>query len=234
MLPVARLHAQAEDSTVVSAVVEDDDPANFDSISTDDAVRVEVRSVDRSALKSLQEDDDFWYHNTAPAAKKIVQKKKPQEYKPSKWLPYLLWSVVIGGFIAFLVWFLMSSNVKFFKSSSKRVLANVEAPESEDIFEINFDSKIAAAVHAKNYRMAIRLMYLQLLSALSRKEIIQYAHQKTNNDYVKQLYGTGYYKSFFQLTRHFEYTWYGKFPLSEERFGEMKGEFDDFKNGLKA
>ena len=217
---------------VLPELVEEDD-STFDTITAADGVGVQVRTTDRAALKKMQEDDDFWYHNTAPPPKKIINKKQIQPYKPAKWLPYLLWSILIGGFIAFLIWFLMTSNVKLFKSSSKQIVNNVDDQAPEDIFEIDYNTKIDVAIQAKDYRLGIRLMYLQLLSNLSNQGIINYAQQKTNNDYVMQLYGTKYYNSFFQLTRHFEYTWYGKFPISEERFREMKSEFDELKRAIR-
>jgi hypothetical protein len=69
---------------------------------------------------------------------------------------------------------------------------------------------------------------------MSEKGIIDYKQTRTNNDYVMQLYGTTYYKDFSKLTRHFEYTWYGQFPLSEEGFASMRNDFDTFKNYIQA
>ncbi len=237
-----RGHTQIDDTTAYyDSTSVDISPAlsgeemvpNFDSITTEDAGGVRIRKVNKEEVKKMHDDDDFWYYNTAPPAKKVSQKKKVQPSEPNAWLSSFLWTVVIGGFIAFLIWFLMTSNVQIFKSSPKRIFYQTEQ-ETEDIFEVDYDKKIAAYVHAKEYTLAIRLMYLQLLTILSQKNMIDYQQQKTNHDYVMQLHGTPHYKAFFRITRHFEYTWYGHFPLSAAVFSEMKEEFDQFKNGLKA
>lgn len=78
--------------------------------------------------------------------------------------------------------------------------------------------------------MAIRLMYLRLLKNLSERNIIQYKQDRTNLDYLMQLHPTRYYNGFFRITRNYEYSWYGEFPVSNEAYGIIKKEFDNFEN----
>jgi hypothetical protein len=47
------------------------------------------------------------------------------------------------------------------------------------------------------------------------------------------LYETPYHKNFFRLTRNFEYTWYGKFPLSPDVFALLQKDFVNFKQQLQ-
>jgi hypothetical protein len=72
-------------------------------------------------------------------------------------------------------------------------------------------------------------MFLQLLKNLSEKNIIQYKHDRTNFDYLSQLYATRYYEDFFRITRHYEYSWYGQFEVSPKTYQVIKKEFEDFK-----
>jgi hypothetical protein len=80
--------------------------------------------------------------------------------------------------------------------------------------------------------MAVRLMYLRTLRDLSLRNVINYTHEKTNTDYLFQLSGSPYYKNFFRLTRDFDYTWYGHFPLSQESFSLIQNDFNSFKQQL--
>lgn len=216
--------AQSQDSTTVKQ-------QNFNAISSESKQLVQTRNVNQAQVEKLRRDDAFWYVNTTP----IREEAKPPSESFSnklgrqKWFRNLMWLLMIGGFIAVLVWFLVSGNVKLFRK--KRV--SVSKPENiivpENIFDINYSEEIYKAINTENYRLAIRLMYLQLLKDLSQKGIIKYKQERTNNDYVMQLYNTPYYKPFFQLTRHFEYTWYGQFLIIPEAFKTIQADFKSFK-----
>ncbi len=149
-----------------------------------------------------------------------------------EWFRNLMWFLMIGGFIAVLVWFLASSNVKLFRKKPVSVSKSEDNIITENIFGINYSGEIYKAINAENYRLAIRLMYLHLLKDLSETGIIQYKQERTNNDYVMQLYSTPYYKSFFQLTRNFEYAWYGQFQIKIEVFKTIQANFASFKKTL--
>jgi hypothetical protein len=103
---------------------------------------------------------------------------------------------------------------------------------SENIFDINYQREIEKAVNARDYRLAVRLMFLRLLKQLSQKKIIEYKQERTNFDYLSQLHSTGYYNDFFRLTRNYEYVWYGKFDVSRETFGVIKNQFENFDRKL--
>jgi len=75
-------------------------------------------------------------------------------------------------------------------------------------------------------------MYLRTLRDLSLRNLITYTHEKTNSDYLFQLAGTPFYKSFFRLTRDFDYSWYGHFPISPDSFTTIQNEFNAFKQQL--
>ena len=53
--------------------------------------------------------------------------------------------------------------------------------------------------------------------------------ERTNSDYLAQLYNTSYYKNFFRLTRNFEYVWYGKFDISAEAFQMIQQDYKNLK-----
>ena len=189
------------------------------------------RNLPDSILDKFREDDAFWYANE-------VFRKRPQPKNKNIWSflshPYfqtLLWIIIIGGFVTFLIMYLYNSNVGIFRKTS------VISPEesnvgTEDIFSINYQREIDRSVEAGNYRLAVRLMFLRLLKNLSDKHIIQYKPDNTNLDYLVQLRPRNMYADFFRLTRNYEYCWYGQFEIDKEKFEIVKKDFDSFERKL--
>lgn len=208
---------------------------HFDQIEPWDKTTVASRKVDDSLVRKMRKDEEFWYVNEAPQKEQPQQQPKQSsswlnDLAKKEWFRNLLWVLVVGGFLAVLIWFIISSDVQLFKKSS----ASITKQEEDDlinqsIFDINYDQEIHKAITAQNFRLAIRLLYLQTLKRLSEENVINYKQERTNNDYVMQLFNTGYYKDFFRLTRHFEYAWYGQFPVAPASFEVIKTDFHSFK-----
>ncbi|HEX8314720.1 MAG TPA: hypothetical protein VF609_07005 [Flavisolibacter sp.] len=192
---------------------------------------VDLRKMPSDKIEELKKEDEYWYANRKP--EKAVQ---PKEAAPvGGWFLNLLWIVVLVVFIGAVVWYLASSNVNLFRKPSREIVdETTDEGLADDIFSISYEKEIQKAVAAGNYRLAIRLWYLSTLKELANRQIIDYRHEKTNNDYVNTLHGTRYYRDFFRLTRNFEYTWYGQFALSPEAYKMMQSDFSTFKTGLRG
>ena len=201
-----------------------------------------TRKVAGGDLNKLKSDEDYWYINQVPPRVKETSPPEKENDKKEKrksrglfnipWLNVLFWVILIGGFVALLVWFLSTSDVRLFRKKARPVEEEVQEEITDDIFEINFEKEIQKATAASNYRLAVRLLYLRTLRYLSIHNLINYTHEKTNSDYLLQLAGTRYYKNFFQLTRNFDYTWYGQFELSKDSFVIIQNAFSSFKQQL--
>lgn len=103
---------------------------------------------------------------------------------------------------------------------------------SEDIHSIDFDNEIQKAIDEKNFRLAVRLLYLQSLKKLTDNGNIHWQLNKTNLAYWQELGGTKYQQPFFDITRQFEYNWYGNRPATQEEFGTLRQTFNDFNSQL--
>lgn len=219
-------------SIVEPAVEEENGMRPFDTIF--EQKLVVPRTVPKRMVDSLKSAKEFWYANAAPAKKK----KEPaaatgQSLFQKRWFRNLLWVLILGSFIGVLVWYLVSSNLFLFRKRAGTL--NREEGEGErpdDIFSIDYNKEISAATASGNFRLAVRLWYLQTLKIVAEKELIDYRDGRTNQDYVLQLRSHAAYGDFFRLTRHFEYTWYGQFPLSAEGYEKMMGDFINFQKGL--
>ena len=143
-----------------------------------------------------------------------------------------MWFIIIGGFAVALMLYLSDSNVGLFRKKVSVFQDEKHEEETENIFEINYKVRIDKAVKAGNYRLAVRLMFLQMLKTMAGKKLIQYKQDHTNFDYLLQLRNTTHYNDFFRITRDYEYTWYGNFPVNEKEWDLIKTDFEKFDNTL--
>lgn len=104
---------------------------------------------------------------------------------------------------------------------------------SENIHTIDFDAAIQEAVEKRNFRFAVRLLYLQSLKYLTDRRLINWQVNKTNVTYVQELNGSAYQQGFRNLTFQFENNWYGDLPIEENEFIQVRNHFNQFNRQLK-
>jgi Domain of unknown function (DUF4129) len=112
----------------------------------------------------------------------------------------------------------------------------LEVPYSEsleNIHQINFDDSIENALAVKDYRLAVRLLYLRALKQLSDAKLINWQLEKTNSAYLNELKDTEQRQKFSVVTRQFEYVWYGDFPVDGQSFQSINNFFVDFKQTVR-
>jgi hypothetical protein len=148
-----------------------------------------LRRLPDTAIASLKRDAAFWYADSVfrnlqreklerekQSATRPQQPQKNDQYRieeerPRKynklsdqsWFQGMLWFIVIGGFLAFVIMYLVNRNVQLFRRPGKNIPTGEEEVETEDIFSINYQKEIDKAAANKNYRLAIRLMFLRSL-----------------------------------------------------------------------
>lgn len=187
------------------------------------------RKLHDSTIKKIKEDEAYWYADKIQAKQKQPEPVNNNNSLLSKqWFRTLIWILMIGSFIAVVLWYLIAGNVHIFRKPSAKIETDEEQIEEENIFSINYDKEIQSAIQLKDYRLAIRLLYLNSLKTLSDYGKIAYKTGKTNTDYLFQLSGSPFYKGFFTITRAFDYVWYGKFQLSESEFNNVHQQFNHF------
>ena len=142
-------------------------------------------------------------------------------------LKYLLIALGLGA-LAILILKLAGINpLSLFKGKSQ----SISLPYSEfmeDINQIDFDKGIADAVSNHNYRFAVRLLYLRSLKQLSDANLIQWQIDKTNNTYINEIANPNQRAAFNNLTRQFEYIWYGEFLINGQLYSSISSSFHDF------
>ena len=101
--------------------------------------------------------------------------------------------------------------------------------EDEHIENIDLDKYIREALLQKDYRLAVRYMYLKALRELSLYNIIEWHYDKTNSDYFNEIENEGLKQDFKQISYLYDYIWYGEFAIDDISFNLAQQDFDRFK-----
>ena len=142
----------------------------------------------------------------------------------------LYWALGIGAILFFVFKITRMNRLAMFAKDS---VSNLPYDiNSEDINAIPFDEAISEALKNGNYRLAIRLLYLQNLKILADRNLILWQPNKTNTDYWRELKNESLKQSFKNATNIFEYAWYGSHTVSSNDFSVMKDELTNFQNRL--
>lgn len=99
-----------------------------------------------------------------------------------------------------------------FSSGKTQVAADMN---EEKLLELNLEQELMKAREAKQWRLFIRILYLQVLKKLDERQVISLKSGKTNHDYAYEISDAGILHPFNHLSRIFEYTWYGGFEADE-------------------
>lgn len=142
--------------------------------------------------------------------------------------------LIMAGLIIFLVLSLMKVKLHslFFKNRVKDT-AGFEIEELS-LLQTDLEELAKKEIQNKNYRAAIRYLFLKLLKQLDEKEIIKLGIHKTNLDYQYELRSSAYKNDFSKLSTVFEFVWYGKFSIEEPIFNNVHEEFKNIYQKLNA
>ncbi len=205
-----------------------------------DSSTVQQRSFEASSLSTYRNNKDFQYE------KELIETQ-------SIWDKFWIWfwhkydeimSTETGRITIKILYFLFGiAAIVFFlnrvTNMSRMNLFIANAPEKipytveeEDINSIPFHSAIEKASGSGNYRLAVRLLYLQSLKLLADKNFINWQSNKTNTHYLREISNTGLQQTFEQITDVFEYTWYGNLAVTGENFAKIKDQFLKFQSQL--
>jgi hypothetical protein len=229
-------HAQESDTVVF----EETEDTRVRYVLKKDTAIVFPRSFSEPVINEFKNDDDFRYG------------RPKQGVTP--WQRFLFWLagifnlilhlltntligqiVFYGACAALLIWViikLLKIDVKdlFYGKSGRSSTAFKLA--DEDIRAVDFETEINQAVTRKQYRDAVRLVFLYSLRKLSDADLIQWMPGKTNDEYLLELKNHPSRSQLQDLRYYFEYAWYGDFEVSEQTYKSVDTLFSDFKSRL--
>ncbi len=219
----------------------------FTEVSTE-RVAITLRTFDENELKQIKEDKSFGYLETKKAKSpnflqllimklsewinSKMDRNRDTERKVQNWLVNALVYGIALFAVIMILWSLFKVKIReiFLKEAQPLEISFREA--EINITETNFEVLIQNALRQADYRGAVRLLYLEALKSLTQNNWIQWKSNKTNHEYLMELYNSPFRKSFVELTRNFEYIFYGDFPVNAEVYHEIAGVFKEFQAKL--
>ena len=219
------------------------------SVKNDDS-KIEIKKITEDDLKTYKEDKSFNY------IEEIQEESFLQKFQ--RWLKNILtkfWEAIFGvgtatGFLYFifnilpyiLLAFLAFLLIKFFlKVNSRNIVygeqnsTSFQFTEEEQIMKNeDINQLILVAIKNQNYRLAIRYYYIQTLKFLTEKNIISWESEKTNLDYIKEIDDGILNSDFKNVTKIYNYIWYGEFSIDELKFEKLKNTFETLNKSIKS
>lgn len=205
-----------------------------------DTSAIDVRSFNHKELQEFRNDSNFQY----------AQFQQPP---PNLWVRFWRWvwskiasimatktgrgtiyTILIAAAVAAIVFFILRV-VGMSKSGLLSRSSNGNHPfttHTEDINTISFEEAIGEAINTRNYRLAVRLLYLQSLKKLSDRDYIVWQIDKTNADYIKEVADRPWQALFKSITYIFERAWYGETHIGNEEFEHLNLQFQQFNQQL--
>lgn len=221
-------------------------------VNYDDTI-LDVKDISENDLETYKDNEAFNYIETEPEDNFIIR----AYHKITNWLGniireiveaifgvgeaqgllYFLFNIlpylIFGVLIFFLIRFFLKVNSRTL-ITGQRETASFQFTEDEQIIKNeDINALIDNAISQKSYRLAIRYYYLLSLKHLTEKQIITWQQEKTNEDYITEIESETIKNSFKNITRIYDYVWYGEFNVDQLRFESLKIPFESLNNNIK-
>ncbi len=147
----------------------------------------------------------------------------------------IVWIIVLSliGYIVYRIF--INSDSFLFRKNKKLIDTGDEIVENEhDITATNWEALLQQSVANKDMRLAIRYSYMRMLQLLQQRNMIQYRQDKTNYEYFHELQSAAVKPAFKQMTRLYEYAWYGRADLSVNTYNDYIALFNNTRKQLGA
>ena len=233
------IHAQVSTDTS-TATVDDYESTEEETTYYPDTLKREFRAIEFDSVQAVNSDKGFYYKNYMDSLLRATQFKvqKPRRSVNLSGSDFfnsifgiIFWILAIGLF-GYLVYRLFLSNSSFLARNRKNIASDIAVVEEENTNDL--DSLLRNAIRNRNYRLAVRYLYLQSLQRLSEKKFIELSTNKTNYEYVKEVRKHKFANEFASLTLQYEYVWYGEYTVDERLFEQIQGSFTQFnKNNFR-
>jgi hypothetical protein len=203
---------------------------------SDEELIIDVRLLSNDLLDKYKNDPEFDYDGGPEESEDWITKIKNwinqqlailrSSKTYSTILDYLYYGLMIAALLLIIRGLIKADRrgLLFGKINSNEIKM-IES--EEDISQINFDELIAAAAERKDYKLAVRYLFLKSLKLLSEKELIELRNNKTNHQYLSEIKNNRISNAFQIATSRFEWIWYGDFPVDEKVMKSSQNDFNE-------
>jgi len=141
----------------------------------------------------------------------------------------MILALLVIGVLALLIWRLVAVP-RFSDTDQKENILTFSEDHPEKMGNSELDELLKSYLKEKNYRFAIRILYLIILKRFSEKKLIRWNKEKTNRHYIYELSGTPVQQGFSNLTMFYDTAWYGDHIVNENQFDQVEKIAGDLLN----
>lgn len=145
---------------------------------------------------------------------------------------YLFIAIVAIGLVLLMVVLIVS----LFRGQANQSLTEIKPKTGagyDNIEKANLDGDLQYALKSGEYKEAIRLRYLMLLRLLNKHKLVVWKKDKTNGNYLREMYGKKEFDLFRKLTLQFERIWYGEIAVTELEYTGIIPVFDQIQQSIE-
>jgi len=145
---------------------------------------------------------------------------------------YIFYALVLSV-LTFIILKLLGLSPHHILLRSKKIKFQNLPVFEEDINTVDFEKIIDEAIKNRNYRKAVRFLYIKFLKILSDNEEIEWKKEKTNKDYKHEMKNSAFFSDFSNLTKIYEHVWYGEFKIKQSFFMTVYEDFTRIFGNIK-
>lgn len=196
-----------------------------------DSSRIEVLSISDQKIRNYKSDPEFDYYSF----------KEPEGLldRIKRWLwmrlvdlmdfmyadgkgEILFYIVVFFVVLAIIYNIAKKKGINLFYKVNRNKNIGIVLADDEDLNIIQYENEIDLAIVNRNFRLAVRYIYLKVLNQMNQTGIIKWSEYKTNRDYFYEIKLDILKKDFALLTKGFEYSWYGEFSIDNIKLDKLR------------
>ena len=207
---------------------------------------VEIRIPSQEKIDRFNDDETYQYEEASfsPSLferflwwilEKIFGKMKFSEAQTitSNFWDYFVTPLAILILILVILKFLGVNYSGIFRKKGKSIGIDYYI-DDEDVNSNKLDELFARALQNKNYRLAIRYLYLISLQKLNDNQLIKWHPNKTNHSYIEELSTNKNLQVLFKEKVYlFELVWYGEYQIKELEFDQIQKSFTVFNQHIE-
>ena len=211
-------------------------PANADNDETAAYKRESLRLVPLNESTREQHARKLLYETKSKPVKirrkDLKEAPKMPSIDPTTFddLLYYLLLFLVLLVLCYVLFRYMAGDAPLFQQAVKRQ-KNLQLSDIEsNLKAVDVDQFLRQSLQDKDYRLSIRLYYLAIIKKLSELQVIDWAKDKTNGHYLREMRSVQHpsYIDFKNLTRVFEYVWYSDVRFDQGQFKEVSVDFKKF------
>ena len=240
---ILNFNGQANDTIKIQAPIEEnisgEDAEANNFIADTNLIRNQL-FITKDNARALKNERQLAYAQKLDSLLKDLQKKQAANLTTttnrfsflisffSSSITQIVFWLLAAFLVVFIIVKLFFAEGFFLRQSATARVKPLQEEEKHDPVSVDYTRLLNTAISNRDYRLAVRYLYLQSLQNLIVAGAITYSQDKTNYQYLMEINNQPYRQEFSLLTLHYEYAWYGDFLMDEAGFTVLQKKFISF------